>query len=211
MAPYAKECDCLLQVTAKAGSEAEAERMLEPVLTHVKAVLGEYAYGTDVESEEEAVLPLLKAKGLRFAAAESCTGGEIAKRFTDLPGASQCFAGGVVTYTNEAKATLLGIDRDMIEEKSAVSYEVAKAMAEQVRSILGTDFGIGVTGVAGPDSDGIHEVGTVFISLATPEGTYVHEAHMGTKRTRNFIRRNAGNIAYDMLRRYLTGLRVLAE
>ena len=209
MAPYAKECDCLLQVTAKAHSEAEAEEMLKPIIAHVKEKLGDVVYGMDVECIEEAVIQLLREKRLRFSAAESCTGGDIARRFTDIPGASECFLGGVVTYTNEAKAKLLGIDPALIEEKGAVSFEVAKEMAERVRSLLGSDIGVGVTGLAGPDGDGVHEVGTVFVSMAAPEQTWVKELHLGTFRTRSFIRRMAGNHVYDMMRRYLTGLKVM--
>lgn len=114
-----------------------------------------------------------------------------------------------MTYTNGAKAKLLGIDRDMIEDKGAVSYEVAKEMAENVRRIIGTDIGVGVTGLAGPDGDGVHEVGTVFVSMATAEQTWVNELHLGAYRTRSFIRRMAGNHVYDMMRRYLSGLKVM--
>ena len=208
MAPYAKECDCLLQVTAKAGSEAEAEAMMAPVIAHVKERLGDFVYGTDVECLEEAVFPLLKEKGLTFATAESCTGGEIAKRFTDIPGASSVFLGGAVVYTNEVKARLLGLDPEMIEEKGAVSREVAVALAEQVRRLTGADIGIGVTGLAGPDGDGVHEVGTVFVSMTVEGSTYVRALTLGPKRTRSYIRRMSGNHAYDMLRRWLTGLPV---
>ena len=208
MAPYAKECDCLLQVTAKAGSEAEAEAMMAPVIAHVKERLGDFVYGTDVECLEEAVFPLLKEKGLTFATAESCTGGEIAKRFTDIPGASSVFLGGAVVYTNEVKARLLGLDPEMIEEKGAVSREVAVALAEQVRRLTGADIGIGVTGLAGPDGDGVHEVGTVFVSMAVEGNTYVRALALGPKRTRSYIRRMSGNHAYDMMRRWLTGLPV---
>ena len=208
MAPYAKECDCLLQVTAKAGSEDEAEAMMAPVIAHVKQRLGAFVYGMDVECIEEAVFPLLKEKGLTFATAESCTGGEIAKRFTDIPGASSVFLGGAVVYTNEVKARLLGLDPRMIEEKGAVSREVALALAEQVRKLTGADIGIGVTGLAGPDGDGIHEVGTVFVSMAVEGKTYVRALSLGPKRTRSYIRRMSGNHAYDMMRRWLTGLPV---
>ena len=208
MAPYAKECDCLLQVTAKARSEAEAEAMMAPIIAHVKERLGEYVYGMDVECIEEAVLPLLKERGMTFAAAESCTGGDVARRFTEIPGASAAFAGGCVTYTNEVKARLLGIDPALIEEKGAVSFEVAKEMAERVRALTGADIGVGVTGLAGPDGDGVHEVGTVFVSMAVEGETFVRELHLGTKRTRSFIRRMAGNHIFDMMRRRLTGLPV---
>ena len=209
MAPYAKECDCLLQVTAKAETREEAEEMLGPVIAHVREKLGEFVYGMDVECVEEAVIGLLREKRMRFSAAESCTGGDIARRFTEIPGASEFFLGGVVTYTNEAKAKLLGIDPALIEEKGAVSNEVAKEMAERVRALMGSDIGVGVTGLAGPDGDGVHEVGTVFVSMATAEQTWVKELHMGAFRTRSFIRRMAGNHVYDMMRRYLTGLNVL--
>ena len=209
MAPYAKECDCLLQITAKAKSEDEAEKMIAPVMEHVIKRLGDVVYGVDVECIEESVIKLLREKGMTFSAAESCTGGDVARRFTDMPGASAFFKGGVVTYTNEAKAKLLGIDPALIEEKNAVSYEVAKAMAENVRTLLGTDIGVGVTGLAGPDGDGVHEVGTVFVSLAVEGETFVKELHMGAMRTRSFIRRMAGNYIYDMMRRWLSGIDVM--
>ena len=208
MAPYAKECDCLLQITAKAKSEAEAEAMMQPVIAHVCEKLGDYVYGMDVESVEEAVLPLLLKKKMTFAVAESCTGGEIAKRITDIPGASSAFVGGAVVYTNEAKAKILGLDPSVIEAKGAVSREVGVALAENVRSLTGADIGIGVTGLAGPDGDGIHEVGTVFVAMAVEGRTYVRELSLGPKRTRSFIRRMSGNHAYDMIRRWLTGLEV---
>ena len=209
MAPYAKECDCLVKITAKAGSEAEAEEMIAPVMQYVRNKLGDVVYGVDVECLEDAVIKLLEERGLTFAAAESCTGGSVAQRYTDLPGASRTFRGGVVTYTNDAKAKLLGIDPALIEEKGAVSYEVAKEMAERVRALLNADLGVGVTGLAGPDGDGVHEVGTVFVSMATPEKTYVRELHLGTYRTRSFIRRMSGNHAFDMIRRWICGLDVM--
>ena len=211
MAPYAKESDCLLQITAKAESEEEAEAMIAPVLAHVKERLGEYVYGTDVESVEEAVLPLLRERGLHFAAAESCTGGDVARRITDIPGASAVFVGGCVTYTNEAKAKLLGIDPALIESCGAVSEPVAREMAERVRALTGAEIGLGVTGLAGPDGDGVNEVGTVYVSMATAERTWVRRLALGPKRTRSFIRRMAGNHLYDMMRRWLTGLPVIPE
>ncbi len=208
MAPYAKECDCLLQVTAKADTAAEAEAMIRPVMERAAARLGDYVYGVDVECMEEAVFALMEQNGMTFAAAESCTGGDLAKRFTDIPGASAHFLGSVVTYTNEMKAKLLGIDPALIASKGAVSYEVAYEMADRIRRLSGADFGVGVTGLAGPDGDGVHEVGTVFVSLADKDGVTVRELHLGAHRTRSFIRRMAGNHVYDMLRRAMTGLKL---
>ena len=209
MAPYAKECDCLLQITAKADTAEQAEAMIRPVMEKAAARLGEYVYGVDVECIEEAVFALMEQNGMRFAAAESCTGGEIAKRFTDIPGASAHFLGGAVTYTNEMKEKLLGIDPALIGEKGAVSYEVAYEMAARIREISGAELGVGVTGLAGPDGDGVHEVGTVFVSMAAGDGVWVRELHLGEHRTRSFIRRMAGNHVFDMMRRYMTGLPVI--
>lgn len=206
MAPYAKECDCLVQITAKADTHEKAEAMCAPVIGHVCAMMGESVYGVDTDCIEKAAFALLKENDLRFTAAESCTGGDIAKRFTELPGASAFFLGGFVTYTNEAKAKLLGIDPALIEEKGAVSYEVAAEMAEKARAIMGADIAVAVTGLAGPDGDGVHEVGTVFVSLSAKDGTFVRSLRLGTHRTRSYIRRMAGNHAYDMIRRYLSGL-----
>ena len=209
MAPYAKECDCFVKLTAKAESEEAAEEMLLPLVEHVKERIGEYAYGVDVETLEERVLELFKEHPMTFATAESCTGGQIAKRFTDLPGASAFFKGGMVTYTNEAKAKLLGIDLELIGEKGAVSYEVAKEMAERCREILDTDIAVSVTGLAGPDGDGVNPVGTVFVAMAVEGETFVRHLQLGAHRSRSYVRRMSGNHAYDMIRRYMTGLNVI--
>lgn len=209
MAPYANECDCLLKITAKAHSREEAEALIAPVMARAQEKLGEVVYGVDVKNLEQRVLQLLKEKGMSFSAAESCTGGDIAKRFTDVPGASSYFLGGLVTYTNGAKAKLLGIDPELIEEKGAVSYEVAKEMAERVRVIIGTDIGVGVTGLAGPDGDGVNPVGTVYVSMAVEGQSWIKRLDLGPHHTRSYIRQMAGNHAFDMIRRYLTGLPVM--
>ena len=211
MAPYAKECDCFVKLTAKAENEEAAEAMLAPVVERVRERIGQYAYGVDVENLEQRVLELFKERPMSFAAAESCTGGQIAKRFTDLPGASAFFKGGMVTYTNEAKARLLGIDPALIEEKGAVSYEVAKEMAERCREILGADIGLGVTGLAGPDGDGQNPVGTVFVSMAVEGETYVRHLQLGSHRSRSYVRNMSVNHAFDMLRRYMTGLDIMMK
>ncbi len=208
MAPYAKECDCLLQITAKADSEAEAEKMIQPIMEHVKETLGDYVYGVDIECLEEKVMELLKEKKITFSTAESCTGGDIARRFTELPGASMHFKGSIVSYVNEIKTELLDVPFDLLEEKTAVCREVAASMAEGVRKYMHTDLAVSVTGLAGPDGDGVHEVGTVFVGLATENQTFVRELHLGRFRTRSFIRRMAGNHAFDMMRRYLSGMTV---
>lgn len=206
MAPYAKECDCLLKITAKAESVEKAEAMIQPVLEDVKAQLGDVVYGVDLDCVEQGLLPLLLEKGLSFSAAESCTGGYIAKRITDLPGSSAVFKGGLVTYTNEAKSALLGIDPELIKTYGAVSKPVARAMAENCRRILGTDLAVSVTGLAGPEGDGVNPVGTVFVALAVPGECFVRALDMGSYHTRSYVRRMSGNHAFDMMRRYINGL-----
>lgn len=206
MAPYAKEADCFLRVTAKAGSEEEAEAMMKPVIEKAVEILGDNVYGFDISCLEERVFQLMQEQKKTFATAESCTGGDIARRFTDMSGASEFYVGGAVTYTDDVKARVLGIDPEMIREHTAVSEPVARAMAENIRTITGTDFAVSTTGLAGPDGDGIHEVGTVFCGLAMEGKTEVIELHLGANRTRDYIRRCAGNFCFDMLRRAMTGL-----
>lgn len=206
MAPYAKEADCFLRVTAKAGSEEEAEAMMKPVIEKAVEILGDNVYGFDISCLEERVFQLMQEQKKTFATAESCTGGDVARRFTDMSGASEFYVGGAVTYTDDVKARVLGIDPEMIREHTAVSEPVARAMAENIRTITGADFAVSTTGLAGPDGDGIHEVGTVFCGLAMEGKTEVIELHLGANRTRDYIRRCAGNFCFDMLRRAMTGL-----
>ena len=210
LAPYAKTGECLVRVTAKAGTQAEAEAMMAPVIERVKGIFGDLVYAVDGLNLAEHTVKLLIEKGVTVAAAESCTGGELEKRITDIPGASAALRGGVVVYTNEAKHLLLGIPMETIEKHGAVSFEVAAELAERVRRKLGADLGVGVTGLAGPDGDGVHEVGTVFISLSDGRRTWVREKRL-TSRDRATVRLYACQNAFDMLRRYLTGLPVEQE
>ena len=184
--------------------------MMAPVIENVKALFRDLVYGVDSESLAARVMELLGEKGATLAVAESCTGGALAKRLTDIPGASRNFLGGVVVYTNEAKARFLDIPMADIEEYGAVSREIAERLARSVRGKLGADLGVGITGLAGPEGDGVHEVGTVFIALAAPEETFVREGHF-TLRGRSGVRLYACQYAFDMIRRYLTGLPVIPE
>lgn len=126
---------------------------MAPLLEQMRGRLGAYLYGIDVSGLEETVLHLLHRHGKTFSAAESCTGGLIAKRITDLPGASCVFRGGVVSYTNEVKASVLGVSQETLDRYGAVSEPVARAMAEGVRRITGSDLSVATTGLAGPDGD----------------------------------------------------------
>lgn len=205
LAPYAKEGEVELRVTAKADDEATARAMIAPVEQELRELLGDLVYGADVDSLEQVCLELLKEKGLTLSSAESCTGGLIAKRMTDLSGASAVFKGGVVSYWSEVKNQTLGVPRALLDEFGAVSPQVAKAMAEGVRGLMGSDFALSSTGVAGPDSDERgNPVGLVYVALAWDGGVHVREVHSAGSRSR--IRTVAASHAFDLLRRKLNGL-----
>lgn len=207
LAPYAKEGEVMLRVTAKAKTKQEAEEMMSPVLEKVMSILGDIVYGVDVNSLEERVYEQMLSRDLKLAVAESCTGGLLAKRITDISGASKVFSGGAVVYSGESKIKMLNVDPAVIEEKGAVSYEVAGIMAKNIRELLNADIGIGITGYAGPESDGKLDVGAVFVALATHDELFIRDLHLGFGRDR--IRTMSVNYGLDMLRRHLMGLPVL--
>ncbi len=207
LAPYAAKGECTLRVTAKAESAEEAEKMMEPVIDRVKKTFGNFIYGMDYDGLEQMVIEQLIEKKLTLACAESCTGGLLSKRLSDIPGASKAFLGSVISYTNEVKNKLLGIPNNLIEEKGAVSEEVAAFMAINVRELIGSSFGIGITGLAGPEGDGINPIGLVYIALSTRDSLYVRKVHVKA-RNRGAVRLYAGSHALDMIRRKIQGINV---
>jgi len=207
LAPYAKDGEVMLRLTAKAASEREAESLMAPVMRQVRETLGDLIYGVDTGSLENTAVSILGQRELTLATAESCTGGLLSKRLTDVPGASKVFIGGVVAYSVLSKTELLGIDPDLIAEKNVVSREVALAMADGARIRMGADIGIGITGIAGPDSDGSGiEPGNIFVALTTKEDSFCRDLHLLFDRER--IRISATHHALDMVRRHLTNLPV---
>lgn len=203
LAPYAGSGEVSLHLSARAADAAACEARMAPLLAEVRQRLGSCLYGVDISGLEEAVFRLCREKHLTLSAAESCTGGLIAKRLTDLPGASQVFLGGVVSYTNGVKQHALGVPASLLEACGAVSAPVARAMAVGVRVLTGSDLALSVTGLAGPDGDDRgNPVGTVFTALSAPEGTFVRRFSLGGSRER--IRTLSAHHALDLLRRYLT-------
>jgi nicotinamide-nucleotide amidase len=209
LAPYAKEAEVMLRVTARAGSYEEAEKLIRPVIADVRGILGDIVYGVDADSLEQVVLELLLEKSLTLSTAESCTGGSIAKRMTDLKGSSAVFAGGAVTYVTESKTAVLGIAPEFIREYGVISGELAAEMAKQARLLFNSALAVSTTGLAGPDGDGVNPVGTVFVALASEDEIFVSRLNLGFGRTR--VRMLASNCALDMVRRYLTKLTVTAD
>ena len=207
LAPYAKEGECLVRITAKARTKAEAEEMIAPWIQRVRDELGVFAYGVDSDNIQSYAMNRLIESGKTISVAESCTGGLVGDLMTNTPGASGVFLGGVIVYTDEMKMQLLGVDAECLQQFGAVSHETAVQMAEKCRARLGTDLALSVTGLAGPGDDGVHTVGTVFVALAAPEGTYVRRLYKD-KWGRERIKHAAANHAFDMIRRYLEGLPV---
>ena len=207
LAPYAKEGETELRITAKAPTEAQARDLIAPVEAGLRALFADKVYGADVPSLHQVAFSLMEAQGLTLGTAESCTGGLIAQRITDLPGASNVLKGGIVSYTDEVKHQVLGVDQDLLDRHGAVSKEVAQAMAQGARKVLGCDLAVSTTGLAGPAGDDRgNPVGLVYIALAGPDFCHVREAHLGQGRDR--IRNLAALHAFDLIRRYLNGLRL---
>lgn len=171
IAPYAKECEVHLRLTAKAKNEAEAEQMLDQTEQKVAEVLGEYCYGYDEDTLQTVAVRALQEAGCTVAVAESCTGGLIAKMITEVSGASEVFTHGFVTYANEAKEQLLGVDRQVLDHLGAVSDLTAMQMCRGAKEVSGADYALSVTGIAGPGGGTPKKpVGLVYVGLATPKG-----------------------------------------
>ena len=191
-----------LRITVAAASSAEAQAKLERLDAALRERLGRFVYGVDGESLEGVVGKLLLAKGQTIALAESCTGGLVASRLTDVPGSSAYVMLGVVAYSNAAKESLLGVPHDLIVAHGAVSEQVARAMAEGARRLAGVDLALALTGIAGP-TGGTSEkpVGLVWIALAHAEGTEVRRFQFGDERILN--KQRSAQTALDMVRRHL--------
>jgi len=205
LAPYAKDGEVMLRLTARASSDDEAQALMQPILTKVCDTLGDIIYGIDTGSLEKTVLNLLLEQNATIAAAESCTGGLFSKRLTDVPGSSEVFLGSVIAYSTQSKISILGVSPELIAEKHAVSREVALAMADSARLKFGADIGVGITGIAGPQSDSSgHKPGTVFVAVSTDNKSFCKSPYIFYDRDR--VRIVGASHAFDMLRRLLTGL-----
>lgn len=209
LAPYAKTGEVLLRVTGKADTAEKALALCRPLADKVRERLGDCVYGEDCENLEEVVVKVLREKKMTVAFSESCTGGYIAKRLTDIPGSSDVFGCGIVSYAPEIKEQLLGVKKETIEKFTVVSKEVAAEMANGVKSLSGADIGTGVTGVAGPGSSDGQPVGLVYVSVAYGGKTYVKRlmiGHGGKANERKYIREIAASNVLDMVRRAALGL-----
>lgn len=191
-----------IHLTAQAKTAQEAELLLDGLAGQLEERLTDAIFAFRGETMEEVIGLRLAVNGFTLAVAESCTGGLIASRLTDVPGSSTYFMEGVIAYSNEAKVRLLGVPADLIGEYGAVSAEVAEAMAEGVRRRAETDFGISVTGVAGPGG-GTEEkpVGLVYIALA--DDAHTEHRKLMLPGDRHLIRWRAAQAALDLLRRRL--------
>ncbi len=187
---------------AEADSDDAASDLLVPAVGTVREQLKDYCFSSGDSSMDETVAELFRDRCLTLSLAESCSGGLVAKRITDIPGSSRYFNEGVVTYSNDAKMRLLGVPAELLNNFGAVSSECASAMAKGVRLASGSDLGLATTGVAGPDGGSDDKpVGTVYISLAAVDGCWTKRFQFGGNR--DDIRTLTAWTALDWMRRYL--------
>jgi len=196
------EADVQVRLQARGATRALAAAALQPVESEVRAALGVDCYGRDDDLLEAVVGRLLLDRGLTVSVAESCTGGLLGNRLTNIAGSSRYIERGVIVYSNRAKEELLGVPEPLLRAHGAVSEPVARAMAEGVCRISGSPCGLAVTGIAGPDGGSAEKpVGTVFIGCATPEGIEVRRCRFHGDRVS--IKWQSSQTALDMLRRRL--------
>jgi len=196
--------DNFLRPVARAATAEEADARIAEAVAAIRERLGPVVYGEGTDSMEGVVGRMLTDQGLTVATAESCTGGLIAERFTDVPGSSAYFLGGVVSYSNEAKSAMLGVPADVIEREGAVSEPVVRAMAEGVRERFGSDFAIATSGISGPGGGTPEKpVGLVWMALASSSGTHSDSFVFQVDRSRH--RRLTAQVGLDWIRRSLMG------
>ncbi len=194
--------DIQVHLRARCATEEEAMALLAEVAGPIEILLGDRLYSRNGDPLEVVVGALLRRAGATLAVAESCTGGLLGERITSVPGSSDYFAGGFITYTKQMKTELLGVSADVLEQHGAVSAETAEAMATGARQRTGATFAVSITGVAGPDAGGEKTpVGTVFIGIAAPGGCHVHQRQFLGDRQR--VRAFAAQHALDLVRRRL--------
>lgn len=190
-----------IHLRAWSADAAAASRMLDEMVERIRFALGEAVFTTAGEEMEAVVANALNQNRATIAVAESCTGGLLGQRLTSIPGSSSYFLGGVVCYSNELKSAWVDVPAELIEEKGAVSAEVAVALAEGIRRRTGATLGLGITGIAGPGGGTPEKpVGTVHIALANESATKERALHFPGDRER--IRLYASQTALDMVRRY---------
>lgn len=207
VAPYAGEGEVKLRISARAASVAAANELIIPVAEAIQQIGDNYYYGTDDDTLASTVGNLLQQKSMTVSVAESCTGGGLGQLITAIPGSSRYFWGGVISYDNRVKEGLLGVDAQVLSRCGAVSPEVAAAMANGVRDRLGTDWGISITGVAGPGGGSDEKpVGLVYIGISSAAGTHTNKHLFGNNCSRDRIRKQSGLSALNWLRLQLLAI-----
>jgi len=201
VAPYAGAGEVKLRITARAEHQADAEALLLPVEREIRRRTGQSCFGVDEQSLAEVVLQQLRLRGQTVAVAESCTGGGLGAALAAVPGASDVFLGGVIAYANGVKQGLLGVPAELLQAHGAVSDPVAQAMAEGARRATGADWGLAITGVAGPGGGSDEKpVGLVHLAIAGPDGCSSEGVRFGTSRGRTWIQTLSAGEALNRLR-----------
>jgi nicotinamide-nucleotide amidase len=203
VAPYAGKGQVRLRVSARSASAEAANQLIEPVAQEIQQIAGADYYGSDDDTLAMVVGRLLAAKNQTVSVAESCTGGGLGQMFTEVAGSSRYFMGGVIAYDNRVKLNILGVNPDDLARSGAVSDIVAQQMASGVKQKLGTDWGISITGIAGPDGGTeAKPVGLVYIGIAHPNGEVEGiKYQLGHQQERELIRYMSACQSLDLLRR----------
>ena len=188
IAIYARNGEIIIRMTAKAETADKANILLDKCEQELRGYLDNYIYGVDDDTLAAALGKLLVAKGRTISFAESCSGGLASSLITDVAGSSEYLLGSVVTYTNMAKNKLINVQQDTLERYGAVSRETACEMAVGVRRLLGSDYGVSITGNAGPGASEDKPVGLVYIAMATEDAIYCQEHHYTSTRTENKLK-----------------------
>jgi len=193
-----------LRITSRGRDAAEANALAADTIAETRRRLGALVFATDDETMASVVGKLLRERGQTVATAESCTGGMVGQMITDVPSASDYFLGGVVAYSNRVKQDVLGVGEAVLTEHGAVSEPIAEAMAKGARKLLGSDWAISITGIAGPEGGTPEKpVGLVYVGLASAASTQVHRHVLGG--TRQIVRMRAALAALNHLRLALMG------
>lgn len=205
IALLARNGEIIIRLTAKGTTESEACQLIARLEKQIRDQIEEYIFGVDAETMEEVAGRMLATRKLTLSLAESCTGGLVTSRITDVAGSSDYLIGSIVCYSNKVKLENVGVPEDLLAQYGAVSQETAVSMATNIRMKFATDIGVGITGIAGPGGATSEKpVGLVFIAISGPAGTQCHQYNFTGERV--YIKHRVAQTTLNILRQYILGL-----
>ncbi|RBP36846.1 competence/damage-inducible protein A [Garciella nitratireducens] len=200
LATYAGDCEVLLRLTANAKNEQKANKILQPYENFIYNKIGQHIYGGKEDTLEKVTADLLLKHNITFSIAESCTGGLVASRLTSVPKISKVFHSGIVCYSNQAKKNIVGVSKQILEQKGAVSPEIAEELCKGLYNKTHTDIVMSITGIAGPEGGTIDKpIGLVYIGLLYNNQIEIYKFHL--KGERKKIQKQASQLALNIIRK----------